>query len=220
MLDLAPYRKGLIAAGGLLLQILTLLDQASQLGILPAEWVPWVQLGVAAATAYGVYRVKNTPLPAARTSWSDRGGSRVGDALALSAAALLILASILFGASSADAHRRPPRPPAPVPVERVLQLRTASVCDGVIWVTFDQHDRAGAILQDDGKVAVRFHFTGGREGPDGQFRVVPVQRRSESRLGVDQRVSDLPPWDAVDLVRVDDPRSHSASMSVASACAL
>lgn len=59
---MAPFpeaRKFWVAALGVLVQVLTLLDAALQFNILPEAWRPWVQIAIAVATAAGVYRVRN-----------------------------------------------------------------------------------------------------------------------------------------------------------------
>jgi hypothetical protein len=66
------YRKALVAVLGALLQILAVLDGASQAGVLPDSWVSVVQVLVLVASTYGVYKVKNAPMPTPLTIRTSR----------------------------------------------------------------------------------------------------------------------------------------------------
>ena len=149
---------------------------------------------------------------------ADGDGGDSGHAMTV--LVLLLAAAFVAVATAlpAAAHRRPPRP-APAPAERVLVLRQALLCDGVLWAVYDVQAPDGTVLQDDGKVALRLHFAGGREGVDGTFRQVPVHRRGEGRVAYDTRISAVPAWNAVDVVQTDSAgRIHSNSRPAVAGC--
>jgi hypothetical protein len=89
------YRKLWVAVLGALLQVLAVADGASQAGILPDAWVPWVAAAVATATAWGVYRAPNgrpVSIRRHRAPYEDFGQVR---AIVVSVLGLLAVAALL-----------------------------------------------------------------------------------------------------------------------------
>lgn len=187
---MSNYRKAWVAIAGALAQIAVVLDQAVSAGILPDEWVPWVRVVLAVATAFGVWRVRN--VPSTYVPRHDAGSTRtvlvtlVGFAIA----GLLVLATLVAG--PADAHRRPP-----------LHVRTngAQVCSGVLLVAFSLEELRGnawTFRQDDGSAVVQLRHQGAAAGPGGHWETYATASGGEGHLRVD--VVGLPYWDAVRVV--------------------
>lgn len=123
------YRKFLVAGAGVALQLLTLLVHALNAGLLPASWVPWVQVVVALATALGVRQVENAPDPSrAVVRIRDAGRSTHGATIGLAVLIATVLAIIgvlsLLSADRADAQG--PYCCGRVPSARVPEITSAT----------------------------------------------------------------------------------------------
>lgn len=196
------YSKAWVAVAGALAQIAVVLDQALDAGALPASWVPWVRVGLALATAVGVYAVRNTPAPVEHVyRRGDTGSARtllvalVGFALA----GLLVVATLLAG--PAEAHRRTPLH---------VDVNDARVCSSTLLVAFDLEQlvaREWTFRQDDGAAVLQLRHHGAAAGPAGHWETVTSTSGGEGHLRA--QVGGLPYWDAVRVVHrgiVSSPR--------------
>ena len=186
----ASYRKGIVAAVGLVAQALAA-------GLLTGTAATWAQVLLAIATALGVYGVPNEPLPLARPR-SDGGYARAVWRPAL----LLTLALVGFAIlSSSTAFAHPPRRPAPSPVLH-LGIGGAGDCGPALVVAYGTEVLDGTAWTprpDDGKVGLQVHYVGDGSGA-GEWATVPAVSGGEGRLRL---AAGGPTFDLVRVIRTD-----------------
>ena len=205
--DKLPWLAGTLAVLAAITKVMNLpqVEQFLQ------QYLPGIASGVALDGRHEAGRNQDS---ADGAGGDDAGRATQSLVLVLAAVFVVVLTT------PAWAHR-PPTVPAAPPVSgpaKTLILRDALICDGVLWALFDTETRDGLPVQDDGGVLIRVHYTGGRPGTVGEWRPAPIHRRSEGRLGYDQRLVTLPLWDAVDVARAGDTRVHSNSLTPRAGC--
>ena len=136
------YRKAWIAALGFLATLLTALDQALDVGIVPESWGPWLVVAITAAAALGVERIPNAP-PwserwAAARSRDDTGATSPRLLAAFLAVAGLVTVALAGNAPATaspagDAHAKPR--PAPH-----IRVTSAVDCEGILTVGYGLED--------------------------------------------------------------------------------
>lgn len=123
----------------------------------------------------------------------DGGYSRAHVLVILAAGAVVCLAAVAVGASSADAHRRP----LPYVGITVACIEPAGVLS-VRWTSADLSGRDWRPRMDDGSAFVELHHLGAGAGPGGSWVVGRRLAAGEHHARV--ALSGEPTWDAVRVV--------------------
>ena len=153
--NLAPYRKGVVAALGIACQLVAA-------GLLPPAWQPWGAVVLAAGTAAGVYAVPNRPLPSGAAK--DTGQASLAQLWRTSGVLVLLMAATWVATGPAAAHWRP-APDLARPLKLVLiDLNTVWICQGNViaaYETIQVDGKVASLRADDGRVDMQVHTAAG-----------------------------------------------------------